>query len=73
MKNKVQCPACGAIDLDVCQYDSMIVVSNDLAMFTLTCPHCATKVSSVQPIPLALRQEVRYTAIEVGAGMGREE
>lgn len=71
MKNHIQCPACGATDLDVCDYDSMIVIGGDLAMFSVTCPHCAAKVSSVQPIPLQLREEVRYAAIEVGAGMGR--
>ena len=64
--------ACGASDLDVCCYDSMMVVRADLAMFTLRCPSCGAKVSSMQAIPSQLRDEVRFAAIEVGAGMGRE-
>ncbi|HIT46093.1 MAG TPA: UDP-N-acetylmuramoylalanyl-D-glutamate--2,6-diaminopimelate ligase [Candidatus Aphodovivens excrementavium] len=66
---KVVCPACGAQDLDVCRYDTMMVLRSDLALFTLTCPTCGTKVSSLQRIPLQLREEVRFAAIEVGAGM----
>ena len=39
---------------------------------TITCPACGAKVSSMQTIPSQLRDEVRFAAIEVGAGMGRE-
>ena len=73
MNTNIQCPKCGATDLDLVRYDSMIVVRSDMAMFTLTCDHCNSKVSSMQPIPLALREEVRFAAIEVGAGMGRAQ
>ena len=73
MKPIIQCPKCGAGDLDLCQYDSMIVVRPDLALFTLSCKHCSAKVSTIQPIPEALREEVRFAAIEVGAGMGRSQ
>ncbi len=66
---KVVCPACGAHDLDVCAYDAMLVVRSDLALFTLTCPACGASVSTLQRIPLQLREEVRFAAIEVGAGM----
>ena len=38
MSQTITCPACGASDLDVCCYDSMMVVRADLAMFTLRCP-----------------------------------
>ena len=55
MTRPVNCPACGAADLDVCRYDSMMVLRSDLAFFTLRCPQCGTKVSALQPIPLALR------------------
>lgn len=68
----LRCPACGEKDLDVCNYESMMVLRNDIALFTLRCPKCAARISSVQTIPLALREEVRFAAIEVGAGMGRE-
>ena len=72
MSQTITCPACGASDLDVCCYDSMMVVRADLAMFTLRCPSCGAKVSSMQTIPSQLRDEVRFAAIEVGAGLGRE-
>lgn len=72
MSRNMTCPACGATDLDVCRYEAMMVVRADLALFTLSCPHCGSVVSDVQPIPLQLREEVRFAAIEVGAGMGRE-
>lgn len=72
MSSEVTCPACGAADFDVCLYEAMMVVRADLALFTLKCPHCGAKVSSLQPIPSQLRDEVRFAAIEVGAGMGLE-
>ena len=64
------CPACGAKNLDVRHYDAMMVLSPDLALFTVRCPHCKTKISTMRPIPEQLRNEVRYAAMEVGAGMG---
>ena len=72
MSKGVTCPACGAVGLDVCRYESMMVVRADLAMFTLRCPHCKATVSSMQPIPPQLYEEVRFAALEVGAGMGLE-
>ena len=72
MGQGMACSSCGAADLDLSRYDSMMVVRADLALFTLRCPHCDSTVSSVQAIPLQLRDEVRFAAIEVGAGMGRE-
>lgn len=52
MSKGVTCPACGAVGLDVCRYESMMVVRADLAMFTLRCPHCKATVSSMQPLSL---------------------
>lgn len=72
MSQGMTCPACGATGLDVCRYDSMMVVRADLAFFTLHCPHCDATVSSLYPIPPQLREEVRFAALEVGAGMGLE-
>lgn len=72
MKHVLVCPSCRARDLDVSDYDSMMVLRVDLALFTLHCPHCGSKISSIQPIPPSLREEVRFAAIEVGAGMGIE-
>ena len=72
MRKGFCCPSCGERNLDVCTYDTMMVLSSDVALFTLRCPGCGARLSSVQTIPLALREEVRFAAIEVGAGMGRE-
>ena len=71
MHQAMICPACGEGGLDVASYDSMMVLRPDLALFSLTCPRCGAKVSSLQPIPAALRDEVRFAAIELGAGMGQ--
>lgn len=70
---ELTCPACGAADLDVCDYDSMMVLRKDTAFFSLRCPHCGAAVSSVHAIPAQLREEIRFAAIEVGAGMGAGE
>ncbi|OUO87005.1 UDP-N-acetylmuramoylalanyl-D-glutamate--2,6-diaminopimelate ligase [Gordonibacter sp. An230] len=72
MSKGVSCPACGIEGLDVCRYEAMMVVRADLALFTLRCPRCGAVVSSMQRIPSELREEVRFAALEVGAGMGRE-
>ncbi|WP_232501819.1 UDP-N-acetylmuramoylalanyl-D-glutamate--2,6-diaminopimelate ligase [Eggerthella sp. YY7918] len=72
MGRGITCPSCGTVDLDVCRYDAMMVLRSDLALFTLHCPQCGTVVSGLHSIPLQLRDEVRFAAIEVGAGMGRE-
>ena len=69
----VTCPACGAGDLDVRTFDSMMVLRPNLALFSLACPHCAATVSAIQPIPSSLREEVQFAAIELGAGMGAHE
>ena len=66
------CPSCGANDLDLRAYDSMMVLRPDLALFSIHCTHCSTKISTLQPIPASLREEVQFAAIEVGAGMGME-
>lgn len=71
MRSQMICPACGT-PLDLCRYEAMMVVRPDLALFTVACPQCEASVSSLQPIPLQLREEVRFAAHEVGAGMGRD-
>lgn len=71
MSQSVLCPACGVEVLDLCRYDAMMVVSSQLAFFTLHCPRCDTVVSALYDIPPQLRDEVRLSAREVGAGMGR--
>ncbi|MCL1799528.1 MAG: UDP-N-acetylmuramoylalanyl-D-glutamate--2,6-diaminopimelate ligase [Eggerthellaceae bacterium] len=66
------CPSCGAHTLDVRDYDSMMVLKADSALFTLCCPHCSKAVSSIRAIPDELKDEVRFAAIELDAGMGRD-
>ncbi len=72
MGTQMNCPNCGAERLDVHDYESMIVVTSDHALFTVRCAACGTRVSSLRAIPLDMREEVQFAAIEVGAGMGRE-
>lgn len=73
VKAKVTCPACGADDVDVRSYESLMALRTDLALFTLTCPHCAARISALLTIPPELREEVVFAAIELGAGMGAHE
>ena len=73
VKAKVTCPACGADDVDVRSYESLLALRSDLALFTLTCPHCAARISALLTIPPELREEVVFAAIELGAGMGAHE
>ena len=72
MVGKLQCPKCTSTELDVCAYESMVVLSSDHALFTMICPVCPVKVSTIQAIPAQLKAEVQIAAREVGAGMGRE-
>ena len=72
MAHTVTCPTCGTCEMDVCSYSSMMLVRRDLALFKLECPTCHTVVSTLQPIPLQLREIVRSAAIESGSGMGAE-
>ena len=72
MVEQLQCPQCASMLIDVCDYESMIVISESHALFTVRCPACSAKVSTVQAIPPRLLEDVRCAAIEVGAGMGRE-
>ena len=71
MDVSLRCPRCSGTELDLCSYESMIVLSVTHALFTMNCPNCGARVSAVRPIPVQLQEEVRYAAIEVGAGMGR--
>lgn len=70
VKNHLTCPSCNAPIVDLTDYESMMVLSKDTALFSIVCPHCANKISSVCTIPLRLRDEVMCAAIELGAGMG---
>ena len=72
MGDLLTCPECRKACIDFHDYESMIVVARDFALFTPRCPACGARVSSMQAIPEDMREEVRFAAIQVGAGMGRE-
>ncbi|WP_251178729.1 UDP-N-acetylmuramoylalanyl-D-glutamate--2,6-diaminopimelate ligase [Adlercreutzia agrestimuris] len=71
MNSPMVCPRCGAV-LDVCHYQAMLVISCDLALFSVECPQCNTISSAIKAIPAQLQEEVHLAAREVGAGMGCE-
>lgn len=65
------CPNCGMRDLNLLNYGSLMVIRRDLGLFTIPCPNCGNRVSSIQPIPEELKGEIELAAAEIGAGMGR--
>lgn len=67
----LDCPACGVRDLNLLNYSALMVIRDDLGLFTLTCPNCNQKISSIQPIPDELMEEVQEVAAEIGCGMGK--
>lgn len=66
---RITCPNCHESELDAKRYDSMMVLKSDLALFTLRCPSCGARVSTIQSIPLSLRGQVAEAAAKVHAGM----
>ena len=72
MGENMNCPHCGAANLDIHAYESMIVVTADYALFTVCCAACGSRVSGLRPIPDDMREFVQCAATEVGAGMGRD-
>lgn len=67
MVQTLACPSCSAAQLDVRSSDSIMALKADLALFSLRCPTCGTRISSIQPIPESLRAELHAAAVEVGA------
>lgn len=70
MATVVKCPECGATDFNLAHYESIMVLSSELALFGLRCPHCGTEVSSVCTIPPSLQKDIQCAAMEMDAGMG---
>ena len=66
------CPSCGLSTLNLFEYSSLMALRQDLGLFTVECPNCQSKISSIQPIPLQLQKEVIRVANEVNAGMGAD-
>ncbi len=70
MEMRLECPHCGSATIDLHDYESMIVITTEYALFSVHCPVCGNRISCVRPIPEDMHDEVLYAAIEVGAGMG---
>lgn len=64
------CPSCGTRDLNLLNYSSLLVLKEKVGLFTLLCPSCNVKVSSIQPIPDELDDTIAETAAMLHAGMG---
>lgn len=73
MGKTMQCPNCGETQFDLYEYDSMMVVRPEVALFTLHCPNCEMPVSALVNIPSDMLDEVRCAAVEIGAGMGCDQ
>ncbi|RDB56884.1 UDP-N-acetylmuramoylalanyl-D-glutamate--2,6-diaminopimelate ligase [Senegalimassilia anaerobia] len=50
------------------RYRAIMVLGPETALFTLDCPKCGAQVQLLRAIPGALREEVRASAQQVGAG-----
>lgn len=72
MKPIITCPTCDKQSIDLRKYETMMVLREDMALFTVECPICGTTVSTVNQIPSELRDVVQCAATELGAGMGRD-
>ncbi len=64
------CPACGMRDLDLQSYASLLVLRPHVGLFTLECPSCQAKVTSIRTIPAELDATVSEVAKKLNAGMG---
>lgn len=69
--NVLVCPSCSKRDLNLLNYSSLMVLKPDLGLFTIQCPTCSARISTIQPIPEELAGSVALAALEVGAGMGK--
>lgn len=70
MKSVIICPECEKQSINLCAYESMMVLRADIALFVVECSCCGTVISCVNAIPAELREDVQCAAIEVDAGMG---
>ena len=66
------CPSCGMRDLNLHDYVSLLVLKPRVGLFTLQCPSCQSKVSSIQAIPADLEPAVTEAAQRLNAGMGHD-
>ena len=62
------CPSCGCGTFDMVRYRAIMVLGPETAPFTLDCPKRGAQVQLLRAIPGPLREEVRASAQQVGAG-----
>ena len=67
---RLTCPACAHDELDLSDFESMMVLRSDLALFSLRCPDCKTVFTTLQTIPESLKPLIARAADRIGAGMG---
>lgn len=67
------CPSCGTRDLNLANFTSLMVLKDRVGLFTIMCPTCHAKVTSIQAIPDELAPTVAEAAEAVGAGMGHSQ
>lgn len=72
MATIVKCASCGSTEFDLHEFDTMMVLCPELALFGLRCPYCGAQVAAVCVIPQDMQQLVLESALEVGAGMGKQ-
>ena len=65
------CPNCGSRDIDVTKFKSMMVISDNVAFFTLSCPACGASLSTIAAIPASLRAEVAQASTKIRTEMGK--
>lgn len=58
-------------DLNLLNYNGLIVIRPNVGFFTLICPNCNARFSSIQPLPEEIIAEVNEVANEIDAGMCR--
>ena len=67
------CPVCGNARVALSSYDSLLVLRKDFALFSLVCPNCSTRFSTVREIPDQLKEEVYFATVQIGTGWGTNE
>ncbi|MBR5258914.1 MAG: UDP-N-acetylmuramoylalanyl-D-glutamate--2,6-diaminopimelate ligase [Eggerthellaceae bacterium] len=67
MVQALACPACSATTLDVHDCESMMALGANTALFSLRCPTCGARISSIQPVPADMHGELYDAAVRVGA------
>ena len=71
MNIEVICPTCGPARVRFEDYDSMIVLSRNLALVTFLCPNCGTRLTFMSTLPASVQPRATAALAQVGADDGR--